>query len=115
MVAARGSDASVAGGGVRTSQTPPTHTMTVATEAAASRPIPNHSTHARARSDSERGAAGLSKDSTIDLLDQWARHVQHHQEGVGRGEGTDCSPNLPGAMSEVTTCGHFAHRLGSVG
>ena len=47
--AARGSDASVAGGGVRTSQTAPAHTTTVATDAAIRRPIPNQSTHARAR------------------------------------------------------------------
>jgi len=88
VVVARGKDASVAGGGLRTSHTPPAQTMIVATDAATSRPIPNHSTHARARSTGDRGAAGLSKVSTIDLLDQWARHAQHHQEGVGPPDAT---------------------------
>ena len=83
VVVARVSDASVAGGGVRTSHTAPALTINVATDAATSRAIPNHSTHARARSATDRGGMGLSKVSTIDLLDGRAQRAQHHQEGVG--------------------------------
>jgi Tfp pilus assembly major pilin PilA len=84
---ARGSDASVAGGGVRSSQTPPAHTTTVATDAAANRATPNHSIQARARSAGERGGTGLDNGSTIDLPDQ-AHDAPHHQEGAGDGDAT---------------------------
>ncbi|HSP27586.1 MAG TPA: hypothetical protein VLN74_03475, partial [Ilumatobacteraceae bacterium] len=84
VVLARGKDASVAGGGVRINQTAPTHTTTVATDAANSRPIPNHSTHARARSAGERGTTGLDNGSTIDLLDPHAHDGRTTRAHHGR-------------------------------
>jgi hypothetical protein len=96
LVVARGSDASMAGGGVRISQTAPTHTTTVATDTATSRAMPNHSIHERSRSAGERGGTGLDGGSTIDLLEQ-AHDAQHHQEGAGVG-----TLPLPVALTPVS-------------
>jgi hypothetical protein len=92
VVVARGNDASVGGGGVRTSQTAPAHTMTVATDVASNRPTPNHSTHARARSVAERGATGLDNGSTIDLLDEQRTIRAHDAPITGR---EPVAPTLP--------------------
>jgi hypothetical protein len=67
VVVARGNDASVAGGGVRSSHTAPAHTTTVAADVAINRAMPNHSIQARARSAGERGGTGLDNGSIIDL------------------------------------------------
>jgi hypothetical protein len=83
LVDAIGNDASVAGIGLRRSQKAPAHTMRVATAATTSRPGPNHSIHARARSLGDVGTAGLDSGSTIDLLDRQMRVAQRHQEEVG--------------------------------
>ena len=83
VLVAIGSDASVGGGGLLTNQNAPAHTTTVANAAATSRPTPNHSIHARARSANELGEAGLDRGSTIDLLDRKMRTAQRHQEEVG--------------------------------
>ncbi|HYN33047.1 MAG TPA: hypothetical protein VES40_10525, partial [Ilumatobacteraceae bacterium] len=81
MLVAIGSDASVGGGGLLINQNAPTHTTTVASDAATRRPTPNHSIHARARSAYE--LAGLARGSTFDLLDRKMRTAQRHQEEVG--------------------------------
>jgi hypothetical protein len=83
LVDAIGNDASVGGSGLRRSQNAPAHTMTVAMAAPTSRPRPNHSIQARARSPGVVGGAGLDSGSTIDLLDRQMRVAQRHQEEVG--------------------------------
>jgi hypothetical protein len=83
VLVAIGSEASVGGGGVLTNQNAPPQTTAVASDAACSRPTPNHSIHARARSANELGEDGLDRGSTIGLLDRNMRAAQRHQEEVG--------------------------------
>jgi hypothetical protein len=66
----RGSAASLGGGGVRTNQYAPPHTISTATADAISRLNPNQPIHAFVRSDRLRTGSGRKTSSTIDLLDR---------------------------------------------